>query len=593
MFPRLSTRQGIGLASLLLVAITVVAYGPTFHGPFLLDDVGEIEHNPALSTLWPPQIAMFAGGRLPHRPLAYYSFAVNRAVGGTDPVGYRAVNLLVHVLNGLLLGWLTTRAGCRVGGDRAGPLAAWVGCCVAGIWLVHPLAIQPVAYIYQRMEILAATSILATLACFEKSLTSKRPAAWLAGAVVACALGMGCKETAVVAPLLVALYQVLIVAGALPAGLAAVRRRAGFFLALASCWLLLAAIVVAQRQRYSELREAGSWSALDGAVDAVLLPPWRYLLEQSQVIPHYVRLAAWPAGLCFDHGWQPAGSVMHLILPSLVMAALLAAGLAAISLLPAAAFLILSFFLLLAPTSSVSPVADLCVEHRMYLPLAVLVAGVIGGLAAGLSRLGTRETTAVRLVALTGVVVLGLAATTHARSEVYRSRLALWNDTVAKAPRNPRAWVCLGRALLDAGDSPAAERVIAEALRLRPGYADALAQMGNAVRERDLAAATALYRQAVEADPGHLAARTNLAAMLGMRGDPEAEGHLRMVLAADAWNVEALSNYGNLCMSRGDTRAAREWFARAAALAPGDPIVRRNLEIVTAAEAARKQGNTP
>jgi len=196
-------------------------------------------------------------------------------------------------------------------------------------------------------------------------------------------------------------------------------------------------------------------------------------------------------------------------------------------------------------------------------------------------------------VAATGLLVIVLAWATHARIDLYRSRLALWGDTAAKVPENPRAWVCLGRALLDAGNNEAAERAIAEALRLAPDSCDAILQLGNAVRDRDPAGALALYRRAVAADPRNLAARTNLAAMLGMRGDPEAEAHLRAVLAADAWNVEALSNYGSLCLSRGDVAAARQWFGRAGSLASDDPIVRRNLEIVAAAEAAAARTATP
>jgi len=197
---------------------------------------------------------------------------------------------------------------------------------------------------------------------------------------------------------------------------------------------------------------------------------------------------------------------------------------------------------------------------------------------------------AIVTVAATGLLAIVLAWATHARIDLYRSRLALWGDTVAKVPENPRAWVCLGRALLDAGNNEAAERAIAEALRLAPDFGDAIVQLGNAVRDRDPAGALALYRRAVAVDPRNLAARTNLAAMLGMRGDPEAETHLRAVLAEDPWNVEAISNYGSLCLARGDAAAARQWFGRAAALAPDDPIVRRNREIAAAAEAAASRG---
>ena len=40
---------------------------------------------------------------------------------------------------------------------------------------------------------------------------------------------------------------------------------------------------------------------------------------------------------------------------------------------PKLGFLGLSFFLILAPTSSIIPIKDLAFEHRMYLPLAIVI----------------------------------------------------------------------------------------------------------------------------------------------------------------------------------------------------------------------------
>ena len=110
--------------------------------------------------------------------------------------------------------------------------------------------------------------------------------------------------------------------------------------------------------------------------------PLAYLLTQPGVILHYLRLACWPTGQCLDYDWPIATTAREILLPAGLIVA--AAAVTAVGTWrrrpwawPAAAF-----FLLLAPTSSLLPVAAPAVEHRMYLPLAA-VAGlvIVGGFA--------------------------------------------------------------------------------------------------------------------------------------------------------------------------------------------------------------------
>src|SRR5947209_19178438 len=84
------------------------------------------------------------------------------------------------------------------------------------------------------------------------------------------------------------------------------------------------------------------------------------------------------------------------------------------------------FFLILAPTSSIFPIADVAFEHRMYLPLAtVVVLVVVGGhealeyvfrrLPAPDARLRWLE------LGLATAAILALASATARRNEDYRS----------------------------------------------------------------------------------------------------------------------------------------------------------------------------
>jgi len=573
MHGRASIRGLLILAA--FAALALACYAPALDGPFVFDDICEIQLNRGMRTLWPPHV-MLAGGRLPHRPITYLTFAVNYRLHGLSTRGYHVVNVLVHAANAWLVGWLATRGLRRLAGETTSGTASLVGWLAASVWLVHPLCSQPVAYIYQRMELLGAMGILGALACYERWLSDPGSRGWLAAAVAASGIGMACKETAVVTPLLVPLYDILVAHAGLVRGmsrsalLALLRRRLIPYAAFAATWLVLAAVVASQRHRYPELHAGND--------------PGRrlwYLLNQSRVLLHYLRLAFWPDPLCLDHGWPETRNLAALLPATALVAACGAGLLLATRRHPGAAFLGLSWFLLLAPTSSIVPVSDLCVEHRMYLPLACLSVATTAGLFhAATNCLGKPRGPRVAAGAL-AVIVAILATTTFARAHAYQSVTGIWLDTVGKAPANARAWLCLARNLLDEGDAIRAEGCLHEALRARPGYADAMFHMGNAVAGRDRSAAAEWYRKALAIRPDDVDSLVNLAVLLALENDPEAETLLARAVALKPGHVEALANYGNLLLERGDIPGARAWFERAAKQAPDDPVIRGKLEAVT------------
>src|SRR5262249_11432939 len=137
------------LPPLLLIGIGLAAYYNSFEGAFLLDDEARIVGNREIRGLRPLWEAM--GER--SRPIQQLSLALNYAVGGLNPWGYHAFNLVLHVLAGLLLFGIVRRMlesdGLRARYAGASP---WVALAVAAIWLVHPLQTESVTYIIQRAE---------------------------------------------------------------------------------------------------------------------------------------------------------------------------------------------------------------------------------------------------------------------------------------------------------------------------------------------------------------------------------------------------------------------------------------------------------
>ena len=107
---------------------------------------------------------------------------------------------------------------------------------------------------------------------------------------------------------------------------------------------------------------------------------------------------------------------------------------------PALGFLGIWFFVILSPTSSILPVKDLAVEHRMYLPLAALItlAIVVGGrlLSRAYAAIGLLSTTVMwsNATVVSAASVL-LACGSIERNRDYHSAYAMWSDVAAKRPK--------------------------------------------------------------------------------------------------------------------------------------------------------------
>jgi tetratricopeptide (TPR) repeat protein len=191
-----------------------------------------------------------------------------------------------------------------------------------------------------------------------------------------------------------------------------------------------------------------------GIFEVVGVGPLDYARTQLGVILHYLKLCFWPLGLCLDYGWPVAREPRQYALPLLAMAGLLLLTAWLVVRHPRWGFLAGSFFLILAPTSSVVPIADMAFEHRMYLPLAsvvtltILAAYEIVQRLLGRLALSTGVRCAIWAVPV-ALVILTLGSLTWLRNEVYKTKVAIWSDTAAKSPENFRVRHNWGAALLE------------------------------------------------------------------------------------------------------------------------------------------------
>lgn len=433
-----------------LVAAALAAYAGSFSGALVFDDVPAIRDNPTIRTLWPltEPLSPPANSGVGGRPLANLSFALNYAWGGTSVSGYHAVNLALHICSTLLLFGLLRRT-LRAQSPELAALAAL-------LWTLHPLATATVSYISQRTELLMAFFYLATLSAFLRSVTAPG-LRWPLISVGACALGMLSKEVMATAPVAVLLYDRSFVAGSF--GAAWLRRRP-YYLALASTWLWLAITL-------------SSGLAQRSVGFGLGVSAWDYALTEARALVLYLKLVLWPAPLVFDYGPDfSTPAVVTLACAAAVLLALAAAFHAWRQNRPAG-FAAVAFFLLLAPTSSFVPIAEQpFAENRMYLPLAVVVVVLV---------CGAHRFLGPRLPWLAAAAALALGFATAARNLTYRSDTALWTDTVAKRPANPRAQFNLGVVLLRAGRPAEAAAHFRHAIAQRPSDFKSHHSLGHAL----------------------------------------------------------------------------------------------------------------
>lgn len=547
-------RGGVLAAGLGLLLI--LAYANSFGVPFIFDDTSAIPANRSLHR-WATAFSPPASTTVSGRPLLNASFAVNWQLHGDRVGGYHAVNLLIHGAAALVLAGLVRRTLVRpVLAGAWGALAWPVAATVAGWWALHPLQTESVTYVVQRAESLGGLFHLLTLYAFVRSLDAGHPVRWQVASVAACLAGVATKETVVTAPLLVLLYDRTFGAGTFAA---AWRLRRSYYLTLVATWGPLLWLVAGTGGRGGS---AGLGSGV-GIVD--------YALTQCRAVVHYLQLACWPDPLVLDYGDGVVSGLAEVWPQAVVLAGLLAAVLWALGRRPAAGFVGAWFFLLLAPSSSVVPIAtQTMAEHRVYLALAAVVAVGALGLFRGFGG---------RAVWVAAAVALLLGVLTHQRNADYATDLGIWTDTVKKAPTNARAHYNKAVALAQAG-RPAESLVhFREAVRLAPDFIEAHNNLGVALMKRgDVAGAMAHYEAALRYDPRNAEAHNNLGhALAGAGRGDEAWSHYREALRWREEYPEAHNNLGELLAQRGDLAAARAEFQRALALWSDYPEARNNL----------------
>ena len=379
-----------------ILLAALLAFGASLGAPFHLDDFSILSDHTLTSPsgwweIWKP---------LQSRPLTQFTFWLNYQIGGSNPIGYHAFNLFLH----LLAIWLLYGALRRLIPENA----ALIACT---IFALHPIQTEAVVYVFARGTLLATVFCLLTL----RAWLDKRywPAVgWFALALLS-------KEECVTFPLFLLMLQRALLPGA---AMLALSCAAGVRVLLASA------------------STKGSGAGLQAGIT-----PLDYFCTQGFVILRYLRLLVLPYGFSAD----PDISVVTDWRAWLVWTALAITVFFLWRKFPNGWWFALAL-VMIVPSSSIFPAADLAADRRMYLPMLAFTA--LGGL------LLYRSTRAGMCVF---IALFILSAT---RTYVWASEQRIWTEAVERAPNKLRPRIHLARSV----DARTALGILEDAKNLAP-----------------------------------------------------------------------------------------------------------------------------
>jgi len=464
-----------GLAALVALAATCLAYFPGLSGPFVFDDRVNLLELPQIrmTTITVESLFQATTGESSGpfgRPIAMLSFALNHYFSGFESSAYKVTNLAIHLSCGLLLWPLTyillNRLQKLTDRDLFTPAGLrWVSLAVSILWLLHPLNLSSVLYVVQRMNSLASLFMLAGLVLYvigrEQVLAGQRRGIYLSIFSIPAftLLAFFSKENGALLPIYAILIELVFYRLAAASSVSRVFR--------ILWWAVITAPVVAGL--FLIALNPYRWLALNGYAYFDFNLGER-LLTETRVLWFYLRIILLPdyrdMGLYHDDIAISRGLLEPwTTLPAILgIAGLLAGAAVLLRRHPLIAFGILWFLVGHSLESTVVPL-EIAHDHRNYLPLWGILLPTAWYLLRPYEGLITRPVLHRTIVVLL-CFLFGMA--TYARANTWKDLSTLVIHDAFNHPNSARARTSLGLTLHESGQNQQAYEQLVMAANLRP-----------------------------------------------------------------------------------------------------------------------------
>lgn len=436
---------------IVLIIATVAVYYHTLDVPFYLDDFSSIQENPLIYN-WQGFSQLF--NYAPLRIVGYLSFALNYHIGKFDYTGYHLVNILIHLLVGVFL-YLFVQVLLKTPRLKVCEQTyLWLPLFTALLFLLHPLHIQAVTYIVQRLASLAALFYVVTMFSFVQArLNPQKRVMWFTICIISALLAFFTKQNTFTLPISLLLIEIcffsisfktLLRFGLISAGIV------GIIFIMLSLSLNYQPFSLEAMQALT--KETDKISRLD------------YFASQMQVIWIYLKLFFYPSNLHIDYDPFPLTGFDNItIIAALLHLSIIITAIFLIRKFPLLTFGVLFYYVAHSIESGFIPIRDVIFEHRTYLPDIGLVI-IVGWF---LIEKVTQWVEPKIVLAISFILFIILGIQTWQRNQMWRDPVILWQQNVSLAPNKERAWSVLGKHLLERQQAKEGIQALEKAIELQ------------------------------------------------------------------------------------------------------------------------------
>lgn len=562
------------LICLALIVLTLIPFWQVRHHEFVnYDDNEYVYENPNVTQGLTVRSIVWAlvGRHVAHwHPVASLSHLLDVSLFGLKPGGHHVVNLLLHVANTVVLFLALARMTHQ----------PWRSAAVALLFALHPLHVEPVAWVSSRKDVLSTLFLMLTLLAYARYV--ERPAARQYVLVLLfVTLGLMAKVMLITLPFALLLLDYWPLARlaneATPPKYAVVWRRVREKLPLSVPVAVALGIAFHSAIQHGI---AGSGNYF----------PFHVRLANSLVAyGQYILRTFWPVGLAAFYPHPGSAVPLWKVIGS---AALLACVSVAVWRMrrrrPYLAVGWLWFLGTLVPVIGlVQSVHFATADKYTYVPLVGLfimgVWGVTDAAGPWCTRGAPRLRRAALGVAISGVI-LALTTLSWVQASYWRNSETLARHTVRVTANNAQMHNNLGLTLVEQGKLDEAALHFNQAIRIRDYYVKAHYNLGvTLAKQGKLNEAIEQYAKAIEVDPDDADTHYNLGNALERRGQvDEAIVQFEHAVRLNPDHADAHYNLGNALNEQGRFDEAIDQFTQVIRIDPGYGEAYNNLGLALA-----------
>jgi protein O-mannosyl-transferase len=499
----------------LIILIIGIVYSNTLDAEWHLDDFHNITDNPwiKIENLYPESLknTFFAAydkgeyrGENIYRPAAMFSFALNWYFGKTDVTGYHVVNILIHMIAALFLFLcvytLLNTPNVR---EKFQNKRYSIALLAAVLWAIHPIQIQAVTYIVQRMASMAGMFFITSMYTYLKARLSqdffKRYLLFFVSSILFI-LAISSKQNAAMLPLLLVVIEFVFFQDFRKPKI----RRLSLlvfclffvFIILGGTFLFLDNNAVSFLEKYSQR--------------PFTLP--ERLMTEARVVLFYVYQLFYPVSSNFSivhditlstslfSPWTTLPAIIAII--SIVAGAFLAA-----PRMPVLSFAVIFFLVNHIIESTIIPL-ELVFEHRNYIPSMFVFVPISAGICNVLDRYGKSDKQFLFYTygLITTILIIAVGVGTYTRNFDWLTEKSFWEDALNKAPDSARPYQNLAVSYyMKIGDHDTAVELLEKAIDLKdskPNYSKMISFLNlskNFARKNEMDTALKYAEKAVTA----------------------------------------------------------------------------------------------